>query len=100
MLIVSKVLLARRNEHGAWQLDENKKRTPNDYVVVQGDDLMTVAKSVVTTALNLDLGAYVSDILRLLKQWATVSEEEDKVWVTTKAANGPSSGVRSSARVA
>lgn len=72
MLIVSKVLLSRQYEHGAWQLDESKKRDLSSYVLVTGDLLRTVAKSVFSTALALDLEKHVSlsDVLRILSQWA------------------------------
>lgn len=90
MLIVSRVLLARKNEHGAWQ-KEGEKRGPADYVLVKGDDLRTVAKSVFTTALKLDIQNFLdmTSILRVLCSWAVVSPEEERVWEEKGSSNAP-----------
>src|SRR5437868_2667268 len=91
MLIVSKVLLSREYEYGAWQLDESKKRDAENYVVVTKDLCYTVAKSVFKTALALDLHEHMSmrSILGVLGRWLQVSEEEEKVWLKVKSVNAP-----------
>ncbi|MFP2910293.1 hypothetical protein ACLESD_35690 [Pyxidicoccus sp. 3LFB2] len=92
MLIVSKVLLGRMYESGAWQLAENKKRDPDGYVVVKGDLLQTVARSVYRTAEKLDLlktDVSLQRIFQVLRAWAHVSEKEDRTWVDEKTVNAP-----------
>jgi hypothetical protein len=91
MLIVSKILLSRKYEYGSWQLDENKKRDLSGYVVVTGDLLRIVAQSVFSTALALDLQDHVSlsDVLRVLAQWAHISNQEEQVWLKKQAVNAP-----------
>lgn len=89
MLIVSRILLERLHEHGAWQPGDNEKRERGRYVLVTEDRFKDVARSVLSTARKLGLLEHVSrqDMLEVLWQWAQYSKEESEVWRLKKTAN-------------
>ncbi len=89
MLIVSNKLLARTHEHGSWQ--HEGERNLESHVLVTEDRLRTVAQSVFTTALQLDLHKLLDmkEILKALQHWAVVSSDEENVWKEKGSNNAP-----------
>ena len=92
MLIVSNALLVDPNPTAAWS-NSTQKRRPEDYTLIEGRGLTTVERIVRDLADKIapesETGIPVTKLIRVLGQWAAVSETEKRVWETKGSANAP-----------
>jgi hypothetical protein len=86
MLIVSKVLVGRKHEGGAWQATRRNKDT-HVLVLYGSPELTALIGSLGATAGQLDLD--ITPCIPVLREWLRCSMVEKEAWEKSGSANAP-----------